>query len=52
MGQMLIEIPWGHHMRFSEANNNKGYLVEYVILKTNLGGFKTLYVATIRVNIL
>ena len=39
-------------MRFSAANAKEGYLVDYVILKTNLGWFKTLVAATVRVNIL
>ena len=42
----------GHHTRFSEANTKEGYLVDYVIFKTNLGGFKTLVAAIIRVNTL
>ena len=39
-------------MEFSKANAKESYLVDYVILKTNLGRFKTLVEATIRVNIL
>ena len=50
MGQMLTETP--HHTGFSRVDANEGYLVEYDTLKTNLGGFKTLVAATIRVNIL
>ena len=42
----------GHHMRFSKANANEGYLVDYVILKTNLGVFKILIATIIRVNTL
>ena len=30
----------GHHTGFSEANAKEGYLVYYVTLKINLGGFK------------
>ena len=41
MGQML-----------TEATAKAGYLVDYVIFKTNLGGFKTLVASTIRVNTL
>ena len=52
MGLMLTETLGGHHTRFSDPNAKEGYLVEYVILKTNLGGFKTLVAATIRVNTL
>ena len=32
----------GHRTGFSEANTKEGYLVDYIILKTNLGEFKTL----------
>ena len=39
-------------MGFSKANAKEGYLIDYVILKTNLGGFKMLVAATIRVNTL
>ena len=40
----------GHHTGFSEANANESYLVDYVILKTNIDRFKTLVAATIRAN--
>ena len=52
MGQMLTETSGVTTWGFSEANAKEGYLVDYVILKTNLSGFKTLVAATIRVNTL
>ena len=51
MGQMITRHQGSPH-GFSEATAKEGYLVEYVILKTNLDGFETLVAATIRVNIL
>ena len=38
-----MNVNWntqGHHTGFSGANAKEGYLIEYVILKTNFGGFK------------
>ena len=52
MGQILTETPGVTTRGFSEANAKEGYLVDYVIFKTNLGRFKTLVAATIRVNTL